>query len=104
MAPAEGPEKCGLSSGTGLLTTTALVGTVGHRHAFRRARQRVSWLGLTPREQSSGARHPPWAASAHAAMCISGAMPVEGVVARIVTGPHDAHRQDPHLPMRYETT
>ena len=26
-----------------------------------------------------------------------------GVVARIVTGPHDAHRQDPHLPMRYDT-
>ena len=22
--------------------------------------------------------------------------------ARIVTGPHDAHRQDPHLPMRYD--
>ena len=27
----------------------------------------------------------------------------QGVVARIVTGPHDAHRQDPHLPMRYDT-
>ena len=27
----------------------------------------------------------------------------EGVVARIVAGPHDAHRQDPHLPMRYDT-
>ena len=26
-----------------------------------------------------------------------------GVVARIVAGPHDAHRQDPHLPMRYDT-
>ena len=26
-----------------------------------------------------------------------------GVVARIVTGPHDAHRQDPHLPMQYDT-
>ena len=26
-----------------------------------------------------------------------------GVVARIVTRPHDAHRQDPHLPMRYDT-
>ena len=26
-----------------------------------------------------------------------------GVVARIVTGQHDAHRQDPHLPMRYDT-
>ena len=29
--------------------------------------------------------------------------PVPGVVARIVPGPHEAHRQDPHLPMRYDT-
>ena len=28
---------------------------------------------------------------------------LDGVVARIVTGPHDAHRQDPHRPMRYDT-
>ena len=28
---------------------------------------------------------------------------LRGVVARILTGPHDAHRQDPHLPMRYDT-
>ena len=26
-----------------------------------------------------------------------------GVVARIVTSPHDAHRQDPHRPMRYDS-
>jgi transposase len=42
--------------GIGLLTATALVGAVGHIHAFRRARQFASWLGLTPREHSSGAR------------------------------------------------
>lgn len=42
--------------GIGLLTATALVGSVGHIHAFRRARQFASWLGLTPREHSSGAR------------------------------------------------
>ena len=42
--------------GIGLLTATAFVGTVGHIHAFRRARQFASWLGLTPREYSSGAR------------------------------------------------
>ena len=29
--------------------------------------------------------------------------PDQGVVARILTGPHDANRQDPHLPMRYDT-
>lgn len=42
--------------GIGLLTATALVGSVGHIHAFRRARQFASWLGLTPREHSSGQR------------------------------------------------
>jgi transposase len=42
--------------GIGLLTATALVGTVGHIHAFARARQFASWLGLTPREHSSGQR------------------------------------------------
>ena len=42
--------------GIGLLTATALVGSVGHIHAFRRARQFASWLGLTPREHSSGPR------------------------------------------------
>jgi transposase len=42
--------------GIGLVTATALVGTVGHIHAFRRARQFASWLGLTPREHSSGRR------------------------------------------------
>ena len=31
------------------------------------------------------------------------ARPANGVVARILTGPHDAHRQDPHRPMRYDT-
>ena len=29
--------------------------------------------------------------------------PDRGVVARIVTGPHEANRQDPYLPMRYDT-
>jgi transposase len=40
--------------GVGLLTATALVGSVGHIHGFRRARRFASWLGLTPREHSSG--------------------------------------------------
>jgi transposase len=42
--------------GIGLLTATALVGSVGHIHGFRRARQFASWLGVTPREHSSGTR------------------------------------------------
>jgi transposase len=39
--------------GVGLLTATATVATVGHIHAFRRARQFACWLGLTPSERSS---------------------------------------------------
>jgi transposase len=42
--------------GVGALTATALVGSVTHIHRFRRGRQFASWLGLTPREWSSGAR------------------------------------------------
>jgi transposase len=42
--------------GIGVITGTALVATVGHIHAFRRARYFASWLGLTPREDSTGGR------------------------------------------------
>ena len=42
--------------GVGVLTATALVGSVGNIHAFRRGRQFASWLGLTPSEYSSGSR------------------------------------------------
>ena len=34
---------------------------------------------------------------------LPGRVTLRGVVARILTGPHDANRQDPHLPMRYDT-
>ena len=39
---------------------------------------------------------------ARAARLRSAAAFFPGVVARIVTGPHDANRQDPHLPIRYD--
>ncbi len=42
--------------GVGVLTATALIGAVPHIHAFRRSREFASWLGLTPREYSTGAR------------------------------------------------
>jgi transposase len=42
--------------GVGVLTATALVGAVSHIHAFHRGRQFASWLGLTPRESSTGGR------------------------------------------------
>lgn len=42
--------------GVGVITATALVGSVPHIHAFRSGREFASWLGLTPRESSSGQR------------------------------------------------
>jgi transposase len=42
--------------GVGVLTATALVAAVSHIHAFHRGRQFASWLGLTPRESSTGGR------------------------------------------------
>jgi transposase len=42
--------------GIGLLTATALFATVADIHAFRNGRQLACWLGLTPREFSSGGR------------------------------------------------
>ena len=40
--------------GVGITTATALFGSVPDIHAFKRGRQFASWLGLTPREFSSG--------------------------------------------------
>ena len=42
--------------GIGVLTATALYASVGNVHAFRSGRHLASWLGLTPRESSSGSR------------------------------------------------
>lgn len=42
--------------GIGTLTATALFATVGNIHAFTNGRQLACWLGLTPREFSSGSR------------------------------------------------
>ena len=42
--------------GVGVLTATAFMGAVPHIHAFRRGRDFASWLGLTPRESSTGGR------------------------------------------------
>lgn len=40
--------------GVGIITATAMVAAVPDIHAFKRARQFSSWLGITPREYSSG--------------------------------------------------
>lgn len=42
--------------GVGVIVATSLLGSVPHIHAFRRGRHFASWLGLTPREASSGMR------------------------------------------------
>lgn len=42
--------------GIGVVTATAFVGAVSHIHAFRRGRDFASWLGLTPRESTTGMR------------------------------------------------
>ena len=41
-------------AGIGLLTSTAMVAAVGSPHHFPDGRRLASWLGLTPREHSSG--------------------------------------------------
>lgn len=40
--------------GVGLITATAVVATVGDARQFRNARQMAAWLGLVPRQDSSG--------------------------------------------------
>jgi transposase len=42
--------------GVGIVTATAMIGAVRHIHAFRRGRDFASWLGLTPRESTTGTR------------------------------------------------
>lgn len=42
--------------GVGALTATAVVASVGDARSFPRARAFAAWLGLVPREHSSGAR------------------------------------------------
>lgn len=42
--------------GIGLLTSTALVAAIGKPEQFQSGRQLASWLGITPRESSSGNR------------------------------------------------
>lgn len=42
--------------GVGVITASALLGSVPHIHAFHRGRQFASWLGLTPREAATGHR------------------------------------------------
>lgn len=42
--------------GVGPMTATAIVATVGEGHAFQHGRQFAAWLGLVPRQPSSGGK------------------------------------------------
>ena len=42
--------------GIGPVIATAVVGTVGNARAFKNGRQFAAWMGLTPRQHSSGER------------------------------------------------
>lgn len=42
--------------GIGPMTATAIVASIGNGHDFRNGRQFSAWLGLTPRQQSSGGK------------------------------------------------
>jgi len=42
--------------GVGLITATALVATIGDASQFRSGRQLAAWLGLVPRQHSSGGK------------------------------------------------
>jgi transposase len=42
--------------GIGPITATAIVATVGEAHQFRSGRQFAAWLGLVPRQNSSGGK------------------------------------------------
>lgn len=43
-------------NGVGPITASAIVSTVGNASVFKNGRQFASWLGLTPREYSTGGK------------------------------------------------
>lgn len=52
----EGVERLMLVKGIGPITATAIVSAVGDARQFRSARQFAAWLGLVPRQHSSGGK------------------------------------------------
>ncbi|WP_206419828.1 IS110 family transposase [Minwuia thermotolerans] len=52
----EACQRIGQIEGIGPITGTALVAAVGDRSCFRNGRQFAAWLGLVPRQRSSGGR------------------------------------------------
>lgn len=52
----EACQRIGQIEGIGPITATALVAAVGDRTCFRNGRQFAAWLGLVPRQRSSGGK------------------------------------------------
>jgi transposase len=52
--------------GVGPVTATAIVASVGDAKVFRNGRQFAAWLGLTPRQHSSGGKQRLGAMTKHA--------------------------------------
>jgi len=50
-------QRLGEIDGVGPVTATALVAAVGDRSCFRNGRQFAAWLGLMPKQRSSGGRN-----------------------------------------------
>ena len=50
-------QRLGEIEGIGPVTATALVAAVGDRSCFKNGRQFAAWLGLVPKQRSSGGRH-----------------------------------------------
>jgi len=50
-------QKLGEIEGVGPVTATALVAAVGDQSCFRNGRQFAAWLGLVPKQRSSGGRY-----------------------------------------------
>jgi transposase len=57
-------QRLGKVEGIGPVTATALVAAVGDRSSFKNGRQFAAWLGLVPKQRSSGGRT--WAGSRQA--------------------------------------
>jgi len=49
-------QRLGKVEGIGPVTATALIAAVGDRNAFKNGRQFAAWLGLVPKQRSSGGR------------------------------------------------
>jgi transposase len=49
-------QRLGKIEGIGPITATALIGAIGDRTCFKNGRQFAAWLGLVPKQRSSGGR------------------------------------------------